>query len=206
MADLVIIGAGGIGRLALDILLHDHRPVAFVDSDPRKHGEYIDGIAVQGGFDQLPLLRASGVTHAFVAVGANRERIRVAAFAAQAGFELASAIHPLASISTTAKIGRHVLIGARAIVGVHAQVADYAMIGAGAIVEHDNVIGEGAFLHPAVRLAGTVTINRCATLGIGASVIPGRKVGEHAYVSAGAVVIHDVPEGVTVSGIPAVAA
>jgi len=40
-------------------------------------------------------------------------------------------------------------------------------------------------------------------VGIGASVIPGRRVGRGARVEPGAVVIHDVPADATVSGVPA---
>ncbi|MBI5863832.1 MAG: hypothetical protein HZB38_04875 [Planctomycetes bacterium] len=70
------------------------------------------------------------------------------------------------------------------------------------IVEHDNVLGEGVFLHPAARLAGGVTIEEQGTVGIGASVIPGRKVGKGARVHPGAVVIKDVPAYANLVGVP----
>ena len=40
-------------------------------------------------------------------------------------------------------------------------------------------------------------------IGAGAVVLPGRHIGAGAVVGAGSVVIHDVPEGVTVAGNPA---
>jgi len=42
-----------------------------------------------------------------------------------------------------------------------------------------------------------------AMLGVGASVIPGVRIGEGAVVGAGSVVLRDVPPGETVAGAPA---
>jgi UDP-3-O-[3-hydroxymyristoyl] glucosamine N-acyltransferase len=119
------------------------------------------------------------------------------------GVPLIGARHPLASISPSARVANHTIIGARAIIGVNARVAEHTIISAGCIVDHDGVIEEGAHLGPAVRLAGTVEIGARATLGIGVTVIPCRRVGPHAEVQAGSVVIRDVPEGQKVGGVPA---
>lgn len=204
MADVAIYGAGGLGRLVRDILLQGraHRAVGFLDSDPARHGRIIDGLRVLGDLDRLDRTfhRISAIV---VAIGDNAARVAVAEQVRARGMALISAIHPLASISPSATIGGHVIIGARVHVCVHARIADHAVLSAGSIIEHDNRIGGGAFLHPAVRLAGNVVIDEFATLGIGACVIPGKRIGRAAEVAAGAIVIADVPPGVAVSGMPA---
>ena len=43
----------------------------------------------------------------------------------------------------------------------------------------------------------------CTFVGLGASVLPDRTVGDDAVVGAGAVVTKDVPVGATVVGVPA---
>jgi acetyltransferase EpsM len=48
-----------------------------------------------------------------------------------------------------------------------------------------------------------VTLERGAFLGAGAVVVPGVRIGADAVVAAGAVVLHDVPAGTTVLGVPA---
>jgi acetyltransferase-like isoleucine patch superfamily enzyme len=48
-----------------------------------------------------------------------------------------------------------------------------------------------------------VSVEDYATLGIGACVIQGRRIGRGAHVEPGAVVIKDVPAGATVGGVPA---
>ena len=205
MTDVVIFGAGGLGCLVLDTLLQTerYRPVAFLDSDPLKHGSSVDGLTVCGGVKQVSSLRREGVETAIVAIGDSRTRVRIAGLLKRRGMRLVSAIHPLASIAPSARLGSHLIIGPRVTVCVHASIADHCVLSAGAIVEHDNRLGTGVFLHPAVRLAGGVKVDQYATLGIGACVIPYRKVGRAARVGPGAVVIQDVLSGSTVSGAPA---
>jgi len=205
MVDVVIVGAGGLGRAVRDVLVQGrrYRPVAFLDSDPAKKGLQIDGLTVLGDLNCAGELRRGGIRHALVAIGDNRTRVRIARELELLGITLASAIHPLASVALTAAIGPHVIIGPRATICVHARVGAHAVVCAGAIVEHDNVIGTAAFLYPAARLAGGVTVEDYATIGIGACVIPYRRVGRGALVRPGAVVIADVPAGAVVSGVPA---
>ncbi len=197
MEPVIIYGAGGLGDLVQDILQQgsQYRPVAFLDSDPARRGQTHASLPIRGGLEHADALRAEGVRNVIVAVGDNFTRVSLAETLAARGFALASAVHPLASISPSAKLGQHVVIGARATVCVHANICDHAILSAGVIAEHDNVIGKGAFLHAAVRLAGGVTIEEFAMLEIGATVIPGRRVGRAARVRAGAVVIRDVAAG-----------
>lgn len=205
MNRVVIFGAGGLGELVHDILqvAGTVHVVGFLDSDPCLHGQQRDGLPVLGGLDQVGTLRWSGVTHAVVAIGDNQVRTRIADALTQRGLGLISAIHPQATIAPSAELGRHLIIGARVTVCVHAVIEDHCVISSGAIIEHDNHLGPGAFIHPAVRLAGGVRVEAGATLEIGASVIPGVRVGRRARVRAGAVVIRDIADGREAVGMPA---
>jgi acetyltransferase EpsM len=205
MDDVVIYGAGGLGCVVQDILQQGsrYRPVAFLDSNPALHGRTVADLPVRGGIDEVEGLLRAGISRAVVAIGDNVARTSMAEALAARHMQLVSAIHPLASLSPSAVIAEHVIVGPRATVCVHARIGPHVILSAGAIADHDNVIGKGAFLEVAVRLAGQVTIEEFATIGIGASVIPGRRVGPRARVAPGAVVIRDVPANATVGGIPA---
>ena len=202
---VVIVGAGGLGQLVHDILLHDPsvEVVGFLDSNAELHGTRVDNLPVWGGLEQVQRLRWDGVTHAIVAIGINPIRRTMARRLVDAGLELASAIHPQSAVARSAVVGAHVIIGAGARVCVHATIGDHAVLSAGAIVEHDNRIGRGAFLHPAVRLAGGVEVGDDAVLEIGASVIPGVAIGEGARIGAGSIVIRNVTGGEQARGVPA---
>lgn len=202
---VVIYGAGGFGGQVLAILQQAgrYRPIAFLDSNPRRHGDVVAGLPVRGGLECVASLREDGVRHVIVAIGDNVTRAAHAETLQAHGMELVSAIHPLASISPSAEVEDHVIIDARATVCVHSRIGRHAVLSAGAICDHDNVIGVGVYLGPAARLAGGVHVGDFASLEIGAAVIPGKKVGEGARVQAGAVVIRDVPPRTTVCGAPA---
>lgn len=83
--------------------------------------------------------------------------------------------------------------------------------GAGAVIGETAEIGEDVTLYHGVTLGGTSldpgkrhpTIGNCVVIGSGAQVLGPIKVNEGARIGANAVVLKDVPAGVTMVGIPA---
>ena len=204
--DTFIIGAGGHGRVVLDILRggRAHRVVGFLDANVTLAGCEIAGVPVLGSINHLQKLATQHrVRHAIVAIGDNRVRRGYAKLVEDAGLELINAIHPSATVSPSASIGRNVVIAAGACVCTEASVGDCAIINTHAVVDHECEIGEGVHLCPGVVLAGRVRIGDGAFVGMGAKVIQCRTIGEEATVGAGAVVLNDVPPCATVVGVPA---
>jgi sugar O-acyltransferase (sialic acid O-acetyltransferase NeuD family) len=203
--DVIIAGAGGHGRVVLDILraAGAHSAVGFLDANQDLHGTEVAGLPVLGHLNLLPKLKGKGVGGAIVAIGDNRVRRSYAQRLAAAGLELISAVHPSAVISATAVIGRNVMVAPGAIVCTDARIGDSAIINTAAAVDHECDIGEAAHVAPGVRLAGRVTVGEGAFVGIGANVLPCLSIGAYAVVGGGALVREDVPAGATVVGVPA---
>jgi UDP-perosamine 4-acetyltransferase len=205
--DVVIVGAGGHGKVVLDILRASTgskiRPVGFLDADPSLVGTTINDLPVLGPIHHIAKLRQQKVAGAIVAIGDNRARFSYANHLLNEGIELISAIHPRAIVSSTAKTGRNVVICAGAIVCADARVADSVILNTSCIVDHECEIGEAAHICPAAALAGRVQIGAGAFIGLGAKIIQCRTVGEHATIGAGAVVIDDIPANATAVGVPA---
>ncbi|MEQ8769010.1 MAG: acetyltransferase [Phycisphaerales bacterium] len=111
--------------------------------------------------------------------------------------------HPGAFVSPSATIGRGVFVGPGAIVHARARVADHAIINSGAIIEHDVRVGENAHVASGAVLAGGASVGAHTLVGSGSAVLPGIRVGNGCVVGAGSVVREDVPDGVTVVGVPA---
>lgn len=95
-------------------------------------------------------------------------------------------------------------------------IGDPVVVQPGIYIVHGQVvadglveIGSGTQLFPWVTIglrAGDVrgaTIGRDVSIGTGAKVIGGVQIGAGAKVGANAVVLHDVPPGGTVAGVPA---
>jgi UDP-perosamine 4-acetyltransferase len=203
--DVIIAGAGGHGRVVLDILRAAGRNnvVGFLDANRDLHGSEVGGVPVLGALNLLPKLKAKGVAGAIVAIGDNRVRRSYAAKLAGGGLELINAVHPSAVVSASARLGTNVVIAAGAIVCTEARIGDSAIVNTGAIVDHECEVGDGVHVAPGVRLAGRVTVAAGAFVGIGASVLPCLTIGADAVVGGGALVHRDVPAGATVVGVPA---
>lgn len=204
--DAVIIGAGGQGRVVLDILraAGQYRPVGFIDdnmTDPP--GQDIAGLHVLGGIDQLSSLRSRNISRAIIAIGDNQTRLLWAQILLEQEFELINAIHPRSHLSTGVTIGKNIVISAGAILGTQTTLADSTIINTGAIVDHECQIGPGVHIAPGAALAGRVRVEEGAFIGLGARVIQRLTIGRFAIIGAGAVVLNDVPPGTTVVGVPA---
>lgn len=204
--DVVIIGAGGHGRVVRDILSAEgkYRAVGFLDADPALAGEWVDGLEVLGHVNLLPKLRRQKVKGIIIGIGDNRTRQQYAHLVEQdGGFELINAIHPAAVVSPGATIGRNVVIAAGAVISTSARLSDSVIVNTNAVVDHECLIAPAVHIAPAAVLAGRVSVGIGALVGLNATILPCLHIGEEAIIGAGAVVIDDVPPHATVVGVPA---
>lgn len=202
MVRVLVIGAGGHGQVVRDMLR-----AAAGTGEPIEFAGYLDDTATQAPDGKvLGTVRAvRDIPHdaLAVAIGENRSRARVAERLRTDGERLVVTRHPSAIVSEQACIGEGTMICAGVIVGVGASVGRGVILNTGCTVEHHARIGDYAHLAPGVRLGGEVSIGERALVGIGAVVLPRVTIGRDAIVGAGAVVTRDVPQGVTVMGVPA---
>jgi UDP-perosamine 4-acetyltransferase len=203
--DIVIVGAGGHGKVVLDIVRAQgrHRVIGFIDSDPELAGTSVGGVPVLGRANLIARLPEQRVRTAIVAIGDNRAREQYAALVVQHGLELTSAVHPSAIVSPSATIGRNVVIAPGAIIGPDVRIDDSAIINSAAIIEHECQIGRAVHICPAAALAGRVVVEPSAFVGLGSRIIQCLRIGRGAIIGAGAAVITDIPAGATAVGVPA---
>jgi sugar O-acyltransferase (sialic acid O-acetyltransferase NeuD family) len=203
--DIVIVGAGGHGRVVLDILRSQgcDNVIGFLDANEALHGTEVAGIPVLGHLNLLPKLKQKGLAGAIVAIGDNRVRRSYARKLAAAGLELVNAVHPSAVVSRTASVGRNIVIAPGAIVCTDARIADSVILNTAATIDHECEIGEAAHVCPGVRLAGRVSVGEGAMIGIGAAVLPCLRIGDYAVIGGGALLRRDVPAHATAVGVPA---
>jgi len=122
-------------------------------------------------------------------------------------------------IGAGTKIGSFVEIQKGAVVGRNCKVSSHTFICEGVIIEDNVFIGHGVIFindkYPrATNADGSLQseadwkvvetiVGRGASVGSGATILCGVKIGERAVVGAGAVVTRDVPAGTSVAGNPA---
>ena len=121
----------------------------------------------------------------------------------QDGLELPPILHPAAWVSPSARLGEGVFVGAGAVIQAGAVVGKSAIINSHATVEHHAEIGEGAHIGPGAVLAGLAKVGDKTMIGAGAVVRDRIEIGKNVTVGAGAAVVQNVPDGITVAGVPA---
>ena len=116
-------------------------------------------------------------------------------------------IGPFVEIQRGAAIGSDCKIQSHAFVCEGVTIGDAAFVGHGVIFINDNhpraTTETGRLLRTDEWELQATTVERGASIGSGAVILGGLRIGEGAVVGAGAVVTRDVPAGGTVAGNPA---
>jgi sugar O-acyltransferase (sialic acid O-acetyltransferase NeuD family) len=203
MAPLLILGAGGHGKVVADAALETGNWVEVVFLDDAWPEKKVNGCwPVVGNMQELPCWR-DRCKDGVVAIGDNKLRMQFQAKLAAAGFNVVSVIHPAATVSRYATLGAGSVVFAGAVINVDATIGDGAIINTSATVDHDCILGVGVHISPGAHLGGGAKVGDCSWIGIGASVIHLASLGSNTIVGAGAVVLGDIPDGVTAIGMPA---
>ena len=203
MERVVVVGGGGHAKVIIEILQDDGALEIVGCTISGARTASVCGVSVLGDDSELPQIYASGVRYAFIAVGDNRVRRSLAHKALALGFSLAKAISPRAVVSPRAEVADGAAIMAGAVINSCARLGTGSIINTSVSVDHDCSIGDWVHIAPGTNLAGCVTVEEGAFMGIGSRAIPGITIGAWSVVGAGAVVVRDVPAGVTAIGVPA---
>ncbi|NQD37416.1 acetyltransferase [Permianibacter sp. IMCC34836] len=196
---LVIVGAGGHGRVVADALLCTSPSFSlfFADDNPALLGQMLLGIPVVG-----PVRGISPHGKRYhVAIGDNSVRRRVLD-GMPSGVQV-TIIHPRSVVSMHAVIGGGTFLAAGSVIAAGACVGQFTIINHCAVVDHDCRIGRFCHIAPSVTLGGGVSVGDGVFVGAGAVVLPNLVIGENAVIGAGAVVTKSVPANITVAGVPA---
>jgi acetyltransferase EpsM len=200
---LIIVGAGGHGKVVLDAArLSNHEVACFIDrrpqTSPLSDTPVYDSLAAatqDAGLDAL--------THFIVAVGDNYQRAEEFAVFCAAGLRPRTVQHPAAIVSPRAHIGRGSYLGAGAVVNPDAHIGDNVIVNTSAIVEHDCRVADHAFIAPGAVMCGQTAVGRHTLLGAHATLVPTVKLGADSLVAAGAVVTRSWPDDSRLFGVPA---
>lgn len=140
----------------------------------------------------------------FIAVGDNAIRKKIYDNLVQQDIYPSNAIHATAFIDPSAGIAEQaVMISAGAIINPLARIETGAIINTGCIIEHECRVGAFAHIGPGAVLCGNVSVGEGTFVGANAVVRQGISIGKNVMIGAGAVVIKNVPDDVTVMGVPA---
>lgn len=202
----LLFGGGGHAAVVYEAALASGWNCAAVfDDDEALQGvRFMDEHSIRTSQAELMHFLASGVRHAFPAIGGNAAREAIADRLSDAGFLLPTIIHPSATVSPSARLGNGVAVMAGAVVQARTEIEDGVVVNTMASIDHDCHISAFSHIAPGARLCGGVAIGRGSRVGVGASLIPCVRVDAGTVIGAGAAVIGDLVGGGMWAGCPAV--
>ena len=200
MERLIILGAGGHGKVAADIALKMgiYKTIAFLDD--KVVGECMD-IPVLGEINCAEKYISD--SDLFIAVGNSRAREQIMTVLKEKGAKFATLIHPSANIGCKVKIGEGSMLAAGSVVNPCSDIGIGAIVNTKASVDHDCIVGDFSHVSVGATVAGTVQIGNHVWIGAGATVINNVKITDDCMIGAGAVVVKNICESGTYVGVPA---
>lgn len=199
MNRLVILGAGGHGKVVADIASRaGYADIAFLDDDPLY--EKVLGYPVLGPIDMSSELDST-VFHVAIGNASTRKKVQEEIIAR--GGRVASLIHPNAVIADSVKIGEGTAVMAGAVINPGAVIGNGCIINTCSSVDHDCVIG--SYVHVAVgaHVAGAAMVGDSTWIGAGSIVSNNISIGPNCTVGAGAAVVRNIEVPGIYVGTPA---
>ncbi len=205
MKNLIIIGAGGMGRTlysnALECVGYGENYVVkgFID----------DNLQALADFSNYPPVIDTIKNYmpqendVFVSSIGGASRRPCMEEIIRRGGEFIELIHKTARVYTNAKLGKGNFIGAYSVIGNDAEIGDYNMIQSYTVIGHDAKIGNWNRIDTHVTCVGGIVIEDDVNIHTSAVISHKVRVETGAHVGALSFVIRKVKAGTTVMGNPA---
>lgn len=206
MKNIVIIGAGGVGREVsliiqqINELEQTWNLLGFIDDNTDNWGKVINGYSVIGGIDSLEFL--SNDTYIVIAI-ANYKVKKNIVNKINNKFKFATIVHPKVWIHDYMTVGEGTIIYEGAILTANIEIGNHVIISPKCGVGHDSIIKDYVSLLWNVNVSGNDLIEEGVMMGSGSTVIQGEKIGKGSIIGAGAVVVNDIESFSTAVGVPA---
>ena len=188
------MGAGGYGRIALDVLIatgFSEWILGFYDDAHKALAERIRGFPVLGDIGMLKSMLSVETVQVIVAITDNKDRLRIANSIRALGGQFTTAIHPASYVSDVATVGDGSVISAGAVIHPNATLGSHCYLGPGSLVDRDAEVGAGAWISAGAVLGSGGSAGARSVLGQNSSV--GRKAAVGSDVELGA--LEAVPPG-----------
>lgn len=200
MKKLIIIGAGGHGRVVADIAKQSelYHEISFLDDfEPAKASSF----PYLGKVSQANAYIADHCF--FVAIGNAAVRKKILEELLSSGAVVETLIHPAAIISPDVSIGTGTVVMPGAIVNTSTTIGRGCILNTASSVDHDCNVSNYCHVAVGAHLCGTVNVGEKTWIGAGATVINNVDICADCLIGAGAVVTKSLGQSGIYIGVPA---
>ena len=191
---VIFIGAGGHAKVLASILeVTASELVAVFDLDKTKESFY--GVKNEGDYST----NAHPEAKLLIAIGDNATRKKISQSISHA---FAQAIHPSAQIDRLVQLGQGVQVMPSVVINRATAIGHHCIVNSNATVEHDCTIADFVHIAPGATICGGVNVGEQSLVGANATILPNCVIGKNVIIGAGTLVTKDIPDNVTVIGIP----
>ena len=198
---LIIFPFNGNALEAYDCLGDHFELVCFVDDEVSKYGVY-DGIPItsRSAIAEHPDALILAVPGSPTSYKRRKEFIDSLNLSLD---RFATVVHPNASVSKLATIGRNTLIMAGVVITSNAKIGDHVCILPNSVVHHDSIVENYSLVGSGVVIAGGTVVHQNCYIGSRSSLINGITVGEFTLVGMGSNVVSSIESHSVIVGNPA---
>ena len=192
MKRVIVIGAGGHGKVIADII--------------RLSGDEVVGFIDDKNPSELPDFNIVGTTADigkcycwyFPAVGEcdTREHLMMHKV------KWYTAIHPASTIAQGVKIGEGSCVMANSVINPGAVLGKGVIVNTAATIDHDCRISSFVHIAPGAHISGSVSVGEKCWIGIGALICNNIDICSGCIIGAGTVIIKNIDEVGTYVGVP----
>jgi sugar O-acyltransferase (sialic acid O-acetyltransferase NeuD family) len=170
---VAIVGAGGYGRVTLDVLLASgfgDRVIGFYDDAHTALSGEVRGVPILGDVGMLKSMLSVEPVHIIVAITDNQARLQVANSLRALGAQFLATVHPEAYVSGAAVVGDGSVVAAGAIVHPDAAVGSHCFLGPRSVVDRDAEVGAGTWISAGAIVGPGARVGARVVLGQNSSV------------------------------------
>lgn len=209
MKDIVIFGAGGLGREVACLI----KRINSVHPEWNLLGFYDDGIKVgtknEYGIvlgNVLDLAKCDQKMAVAIAIGVPQTVKKVVdILSLNAQLQFPNLISPDFNISDSDNysMGYGNIIQRNCTISCNVHLGNFNILNTGIGIGHDAQIGDFNSFMPAVKISGEVTLGNCNFFGVGSIVLQQLKVGNRVKLGAGSVLMRNAKDDILYLGNPA---
>ena len=196
MKDIVIIGAGGVGKEVAWIIeqINEVTPtykiLGFIDDSKEKWNTQIIGYKVLGGIDYLK--EVDYKENIIIAIANYKVKKAIVNKLENLDIKYPIIKHPNLKLHKSVEIDEGSILYEGSIISPEVKIGKHVIISPKCGIGHDSIIKDYVSLLWNVSISGNDFIEEGVLFGSGSTIIQGKRVKEGSIIGAGAVAVKDI--------------